>query len=219
MDSAYDVFISFRNTSPDVDLADLVYHKLKMEQGLRVFFSRSSLEERGTSAWRRAIDDALEMCQVMVVVGTQREHLSERWVRYEWDTFQTEMVSGRKPDGQIFVYIDELSIGDLPLALRIAAMVFSHNESGALDSLGRFVSNALRPAQSQAPSPEDSASESATAPIQRAPQVVPHKLKALWEKAAQGDASAQHALASAVLSRQGCPPRLPRGSEMVPESR
>lgn len=39
-------------------------------------------------------------------------------VRYEWDSFVNDILSGVKPDGQIFGYVENTSISSLPRALR-----------------------------------------------------------------------------------------------------
>jgi hypothetical protein len=82
----YEVFISFKNLMPngeptrDSMLAREVYDYLSAK-GLSVFISNVSLERLGISEYKKAIDDALDVAQVLVAVGTSRENLEWRWVR------------------------------------------------------------------------------------------------------------------------------------------
>jgi len=57
--------------------------------GICSFNSEIDLESQGTAGYKQAIDDALDAARVLVAVGTRREHLESRWVRYEWDGFTT----------------------------------------------------------------------------------------------------------------------------------
>lgn len=70
----------------DSQLAQLLFEHLS-SRALSVFFSAVSLERLGVSAYKRAIDDALEAAKTLVVVGTSSENLNSDWVRYEWDAF------------------------------------------------------------------------------------------------------------------------------------
>lgn len=142
----YDVFISFKNLLPDGTptrdsvIAREVYDFLE-QKALSVFLSNVSLERLGISEYKRAIDDALDVAGVMVAVGTSREHLEWRWVRYEWDSFFNDILSGFKPSGRVFAFIEGMRILDLPRSLRQAQTFV--NEPGALDALFNFISNAL----------------------------------------------------------------------------
>lgn len=140
------VFISFKNLDTngkptrDSQLAKEVY-KFLAGQGLRVFFSNVSLEKLGIAAYTKAIDDALDVAKVLVAVGTSREHLDSQWVRYEWNSFFNDILSGVKPNGRLFVYIAEVSLNELPRALR-QNQVFV-DEAGSHDTLYNFICNAL----------------------------------------------------------------------------
>jgi hypothetical protein len=142
----YDVFISFKNLLPDGTptrdsvIARQLYDFLE-KKGLSVFLSNVSLERLGTSEYKKAIDDALDVARVLVAVGTSREHLEWRWVRYEWDSFFNDILSGFKPSGRVFAYIEGMQILDLPRSLRQAQTFV--NEAGAMDTLFNFISNAL----------------------------------------------------------------------------
>jgi hypothetical protein len=145
----YDVFISFKNLLPDGNpTRDSVIarqvHDFLEKKALSVFLSSVSLERLGTSEYKKAIDDALDAASVLVAVGTSREHLEWRWVRYEWDSFFNDILSGFKPSGRVFAFIEGMRILDLPRSLRQAQTFV--NEAGALDALFNFISNALEKA-------------------------------------------------------------------------
>jgi hypothetical protein len=145
----YEVFISFKNLSPDGTptrdsvIARQVYDFLE-GKGLSVFLSNVSLERLGISEYKKAIDDALDVARVLVAVGTSREHLEWRWVRYEWDSFFNDILSGFKPSARVFVYIEGVRMLELPRSLRQAQTFV--NEAGAMEALFNFISNALEKA-------------------------------------------------------------------------
>lgn len=139
------VFISFKHLekggrlSRDSKLANEV-HDFLVQRGLEVFFSSVSLERMGVAAYKQAIDDALDRTDVLVAVGTSREHLLSEWVRYEWDSFANDILSGLKPYGRIFAYVESLPMADLPRALR-QTQAIQHGPH-SLDLLHRFIINA-----------------------------------------------------------------------------
>lgn len=142
----YDIFISFKNLMPngeptrDSILAREVYNYLSAK-GFSVFLSNVSLEQLGISEYKKAIDDALDVAQVLVAVGTSRENLEWRWVRYEWDSFFNDILSGVKPSGRVFGYVEGVRILDMPRSLR-QSQTFVHAD-GAMDALSNFIANAL----------------------------------------------------------------------------
>lgn len=160
----FDVFISFKNldeqgaSTPDGTLATEVYDFLA-SRGIKVFFSNVTLEKLGISAYKRAIDDALDGSRILVAVGTSPEHLDWEWVRYEWDSFYSDILSGVKPEGRVFVYLDGPDILLLPRALRQSQCF--HHGPGSLERLYNFVASALGYGSSQAPLPS-------ARPVQRA---------------------------------------------------
>lgn len=154
-DAEYDVFVSFKKLdeqgSPTRDsvLAREVYEFLA-SRGLRVFLSDVALEQKGVSAYKEAIDNALDVCRVMVAVGTCPENLLSKWVRYEWDGFYSDILEGVKPEGRVFAYLDGVDIRSLPRALR-KSQTFHHGPD-SLTKLYNFVSRALGDVLSHAPS-------------------------------------------------------------------
>jgi hypothetical protein len=142
----FDIFISFKNLdglgkpSRDSALAREVFEALS-GRGYRVFFSPVSLEKLGVSAYKAAIDKALDCSRIMIAVGTSGGNLDTQWVRYEWDGFFNDILSGAKPEGRVFVFVDDVNPRELPRALR-QSQVFVRNDGG-LEKLINFVANAL----------------------------------------------------------------------------
>jgi TIR domain-containing protein len=133
VEGAIDVFITFKNLDEkgaptrDSEIATNVYQFLTAK-GLMVFFSAVTLEDLGTSAYKRAIDKALDSATVLVAIGTSRSHLDSQWVSYEWDSFYNDILSGIKPNGSVFTYIEGMTIAELPRTLR-QTQTFMHRVS------------------------------------------------------------------------------------------
>ncbi|WP_292590828.1 MULTISPECIES: toll/interleukin-1 receptor domain-containing protein, partial [unclassified Mesotoga] len=119
----WQVFISCKvsdendKNTRDWYIAKELYELLKANS-IRVFMSSFSIEELGESAYKEVIEEALDEARIMVVVGTTKGNLNSKWVKYEWDSFHNEIISGRKLNGQILTVTDELANSDLPYALR-----------------------------------------------------------------------------------------------------
>jgi hypothetical protein len=143
-----EIFISSKTTdaqghaTADSVLAREVHDYLTL-RGHTVFLSTVSLAQLGIDAYKKAIDDALDSARVLIAVGTSVENLESQWVRYEWDSFFNDVLSGVKPDGHVFVYVDGIPTTRLPRALR-QRHVFLHSPDSLAD-LGNFVRNALGP--------------------------------------------------------------------------
>jgi len=142
----YDVFLSFKNLDEDGRqtrdsiLAEELFRFLVSKQ-LNVFYSNLSLENLGVSAYKQAIDDALDQARILIAIGTSAENLQSPWVRYEWDSFFSDILSGVKRDGRVFVYLEKTMVNDLPRALR-QSQVFQCEE-GSNERIYRFISAAL----------------------------------------------------------------------------
>jgi len=142
----WQVFISHKNSNEDgfrtrdAEIAAEIYELLE-EHSISVFMSEFSLEQLGESEYKTAIDKALDVAEMMIVVGTSRENLESRWVRYEWDSFINDIISGIKPRGKVFTYIEKAEAKDLPRSLR-QTQTFHHSEQGK-SRLLRFVENAF----------------------------------------------------------------------------
>lgn len=108
----YDVFISF--ASQDKHLAKAVYDRLVHDY--KVFFSDISVNH---GAFSHQIDQALDTAWALVVVGSKPEHLYKTWVKFEWESFHNDILSGRKPEETPFVaFVTDVEIDDLPRPFR-----------------------------------------------------------------------------------------------------
>lgn len=139
-----EVFISFKNSyqgqpTRDSLMAESLYKKLKAE-GVNVFFSNNTLSETGVSEFKNAIDAALADAKILVLVGTNKEHITSKWVQYEWNTFMQEILSDRKHDGKIFTYLEDMPVSDLPISLR-SLQSFSTQDSP--ESIVAYIKNSL----------------------------------------------------------------------------
>ena len=147
--AAYQVFISFKNNdsngqhTKDYHMAYALYTHL-VNKGVKVFFSEETLEKLGDSDYKAAIDKALDVVSVLVVVGTSAENLNSKWVKYEWDSFHQDILSDYK-EGEIFSYLADLDIHTLPRSLRSLQAV-QHNEEDpniSIAKLYNFIKNSL----------------------------------------------------------------------------
>jgi len=93
----YDVFICYKETdeatgerTTDSVLAQEIYDQLT-EKGLRVFFSRITLEDKLGRDYEPYIYSALTSARVMLVVGTSNENCESVWVKNEWMRFMSFM--------------------------------------------------------------------------------------------------------------------------------
>ena len=140
----YDVFISFKNldgasVTPDSKMAEELHGAL-LSSGVSVFYSNFSIAEQGTSDYKSHIDSALVQAKILIVVGTKREYVESPWVKYEWDTFSQEILSGRKVGSELFTYIREMSVSDLPIGIRNRQ---SFSAESSVDDIVQHVKKAL----------------------------------------------------------------------------
>ena len=137
MISQCEIFLSFKNLDAqgeptrDSILAGEVFNSLS-GLGLNVFLSTISLEKLGADVYKRAIDEALDAARVVVAIGTSKENLDSKWVHYEWDSFLNDILSGTKPDGRVFAYVDGVDHRAQGLATFLLILVII---SGALGLL------------------------------------------------------------------------------------
>ena len=158
---SYQVFISFKNTdngqkTVDCEIAEKLYAHLT-QNGISVFFSNVSLMEFGEAAYKDAIDDALDEVNIMVVIGSNAEYLSSRWCKYEWQSYQQNILANIV-EGNIITYLGAMDLADVPTAIR-------HYQSFRIDTdtptkIGEFVIRAL---EKMKPAAED------VAPVQVQP--------------------------------------------------
>lgn len=118
---AYKVFISFKNSENgvgtyDKEVASQLYNEL-IKEGIETFFSNVSLLEFGEAAYKDSIEDALSQCTVLVVLGSKPEYLTSRWIKYEWDSFQQDILADIK-EGSIITFLKDIPLDKVPRAIR-----------------------------------------------------------------------------------------------------
>ena len=92
----YDVFICYKETAEeggrteDSVLAQEIYDALA-GKGLKVFFSRITLEDKLGQQYEPYIYAALSSAKVMLAVGTKFEYYDAVWVKNEWMRFLSMM--------------------------------------------------------------------------------------------------------------------------------
>ena len=97
----YDVFICYKETDENgnrtVDslIAQDVYTALT-EKGYRVFFSRTSLEDKLGQEYEPYIFAALHSARVMLAFGTSYENYNAVWVKNEWSRYLALIAKGEK---------------------------------------------------------------------------------------------------------------------------
>lgn len=88
----YDVFISFKAEDENgartraSTLGQEIYDQLTAK-GLKVFFSRITLENKLSEEYEPYIFAALQSAKVMLLVADNRAQTEARWVRNEWSRF------------------------------------------------------------------------------------------------------------------------------------
>ena len=146
IDSDFQVFLSYKNTdksgqtTKEAGMALQLYNAL-MSRGISTFYSGSSLEIMGAAQYKMVIDEALDKCKVLIVIGTSVDNINSQWVKYEWDSFANDILSGIKTEASIFSYIDNITPHMLPRTLR-QSQVFE-SKTSTLNDICNYISNAL----------------------------------------------------------------------------
>jgi len=141
----FDVFICYKESENDGSrtrdslMAQEIYYQLT-EQGLRVFFSRITLEEKAGTEYEPYIFAALNSAKVMIVVTTSAEHVNAVWVKNEWSRFLSLM---RKDRSKLLLpcYRD-MDPYDLPEALSVLQS-YDMGKIGFIQDLTRGVNKVL----------------------------------------------------------------------------
>ena len=124
--SKFDVFISKK--SSDYPIAKEIYEFLTIS-GLCVFLSEESLPNIGGAEYMKAIDEALESSQHLIVIGSSLQNISSIWVEAEWRVFINEKRAGRKNGNIITMITDNLSPEVLPMSLRYYEVMTINEDS------------------------------------------------------------------------------------------
>jgi len=141
----FDVFISCHMTDDDNRptrdrlLAKKVYDFLT-SRGILSFFAEESIKKMGKTEFKNVIDKVLDHVPVLVVVATSAENIESKWVRYEWDSFYNDILSGVKK-GTLMSYLDGVDLKALPRTLR-QCQAIQHTDS-SLQILFTHISGAL----------------------------------------------------------------------------
>ncbi len=169
----FDVFICYKETdqngrrTQDSVLANELYHQLTQE-GLKVFFSRITLEDKLGTAYEPYIFAALNSAKVMVVLGTKPEYFNAVWVKNEWSRFLTIVKQSGGKKVLIPAYRD-MDPYDLPEE-------FSHLQALDMSKLGfmqdlirgiRKIINANEPGQVSRENTPVNAGNTSAAPLLR----------------------------------------------------
>lgn len=140
------VFISFKNSdfagnpTRDSKIAKDLHEEL-VSRGIHAFYSNTSLLSLGQSVYKKAIDEALDSTKVLVVVSSDVRFLESEWVKYEWEGFHQDILSGTKRNAQIVPYFANFPREQIPRSLR-DFQTFSIETHSAAD-VADFVQNAL----------------------------------------------------------------------------
>lgn len=141
-----EVFISFKNSdfsghpTQDSQIAKQLFEELN-ERKIAAFYSNSSLLSLGQSVYKKSIDEALESTKVLIVVSSDIEFLTSEWVKYEWESFHHDILSGMKKDAQIVPYFGSFTREQTPRSLRDFQTFDIHQHSPA--QVADFVANIL----------------------------------------------------------------------------
>ncbi len=156
----FQVFLSFKNTdngekTVDSQVAEKLYAYL-LGKGVNVFFSNVSLLEFGEAAYKDAIDDALDSVELMVVLGSKAEYLTSQWCKYEWQSYQQNLLSGIV-DGTVVTYLGNMELHEVPTAIRHYQSF--NMDRDPFDKIGDFIIKALEKKRGAPSQPSEKESE------------------------------------------------------------
>lgn len=146
MEEPFDVFICYKETtgggsrSEDSVLAQDIYDKLTKE-GLRVFFSRITLEDKMGQQYELYIFAALNSASVMLVVATDADNVNSVWVKNEWSRFLTVMHSDFRK--MIIPCYKKMDIYDFPEELSLYQGI-DMSKPGAMQELVHIVAKSCK---------------------------------------------------------------------------
>ena len=157
-----EVFISFKNSdfsgnkTRDSLIARALYDELASRE-IVTFFSNSTLLTLGQSVYKKSIDEALDNAKVLVIIASDIDFLNSEWVKYEWESFHQDMLSGMKKNCKIIPYFAAFSREQTPRSLR-DFQTFNVDKNTVAE-VAEFVENVLKQinetAKTASFSPED----------------------------------------------------------------
>jgi tetratricopeptide (TPR) repeat protein len=140
MEKDYDIFISFKNSGRDRELAYKLYKFLK-SKNLKIFFSEATLEELGADSWGEEIEDALRASKIFIALATEEEHFYSYWLQRERTTFLTLKRDDKSK--AIYSYIaPPMTTQNLPDDIR-GFECFEDTKADEFERLYSFISNHL----------------------------------------------------------------------------
>lgn len=122
LEEPFDVFICYKESTgggsrtDDSVLAQDIYDKLTKE-GLRVFFSRITLEDKLGQQYEPYIFAALNSAKVMLVVTTDPANVNSVWVKNEWSRYLSIMQTNH--DKVLIPCYKKMDVYDLPEELNV----------------------------------------------------------------------------------------------------
>lgn len=163
----YDIFLcnqeadAYGMRTRDSILAQEVYERLTNE-GFRVFFARTSLEDKIGSPYEPYIFAALQSAKVMVVIGTTAEHFRAVWVQNEWSRYLALIQGGA--DKTLIPAYRNMNPRDLPEELP-TLQARDLGEAGGIQDLLRDIRKLCAPSSgaplAKRPIPEHGATRAA----------------------------------------------------------
>ncbi len=144
----YKVFISFKNTennefTKDKQISEQLYKYLE-EKGVKTFYSNITLLDFGESAYKEVIDDVIDEVCIMVVIGSKKEYLTSRWCKYEWHTYQQNILANIV-QGSIITYLGDMELSEVPTAIR-HYQSFKIGQT-PIETVGDFIIRAVQSSQ------------------------------------------------------------------------
>lgn len=140
-EAPYDVFISFKaenadgTRSRDSVIGQEIYNQLT-EHGLRVFYSRITLEDKGGEEFEPYIFSALHTAKVLLLIGTRKEHILAPWVVNEWQRYLISMQE--MPDKNLLPVYEGLELSEFPEEIPTREAI-DYSKQGALLELTQGV--------------------------------------------------------------------------------
>ena len=133
---SYDTFISF--AGEDKKIAERLSHFLRNKRKKKVFFSEEDIH---TYNYSREIDDAIDMAENLIVVGTNPQHMKKPFVEFEWRSFLNDILNQRKREP--FQLLSFYSFPEInlprPLCMYTAVRFPPDDPEAGFEELARYI--------------------------------------------------------------------------------
>ena len=146
----YDIFICYRETANDSSrtqdsiLANEIYSMLSKE-GLNVFYSRISLEDKIGLSYEPYIFSAINSAKIMIVLGTSQENFKSAPVINDWSRYLEMMKAGQKK--VLLPIYKSMNVSELPASFARIHSLDMSSISFSLDLIK--IINKFIPAQNE----------------------------------------------------------------------